>query len=121
MGVWFIQFRAWNVVFLVGFIVYVAIRGVYDKRTKGLEKSTRRMDGVERILLLFVFLGSMVIPVLYLLTPLLSFADYEPTRIAPWCGAFLMVPALWLFWRSHRDLGLNWSITLELRKEHQLI
>jgi len=27
-----------------------------------------------------------------------------------------MVIALWLFWRAHVDLGLNWSITLEMRK-----
>jgi protein-S-isoprenylcysteine O-methyltransferase Ste14 len=32
-----------------------------------------------------------------------------------------MVAALWLFWRSHADLGRNWSVSLELRKDHQLI
>ncbi len=32
-----------------------------------------------------------------------------------------MVIALWLFWRAHVDLGLNWSITLEMRKGHELI
>jgi protein-S-isoprenylcysteine O-methyltransferase Ste14 len=31
----------------------------------------------------------------------------------------LMVAALWLFRRSHADQ--NWSITLELRKGHQLV
>jgi protein-S-isoprenylcysteine O-methyltransferase Ste14 len=29
--------------------------------------------------------------------------------------------ALWLFWRSHTDLGRNWSVTLEVRKGHQLV
>ncbi len=28
---------------------------------------------------------------------------------------------LWLFFRSHADLGTNWSITLEVREKHQLI
>jgi protein-S-isoprenylcysteine O-methyltransferase Ste14 len=28
---------------------------------------------------------------------------------------------LWLFHRSHVDLGTSWSITLELRKEHRLV
>ncbi len=32
-----------------------------------------------------------------------------------------MAAALWLFWRSHADLGPNWSVTLELRKGHQLV
>jgi len=33
----------------------------------------------------------------------------------------LMVAALWLFYRSHADLGLNWSVSLELRKGHELV
>ena len=28
---------------------------------------------------------------------------------------------LWLFHRSHADLGTNWSITLEVREKHQLV
>jgi protein-S-isoprenylcysteine O-methyltransferase Ste14 len=28
---------------------------------------------------------------------------------------------LWLFWRSHHDLGTNWSATLEVREGHTLI
>ena len=32
-----------------------------------------------------------------------------------------MLAALWLFWRSHSDLGLNWSAFLQMRKDHQLI
>ena len=32
-----------------------------------------------------------------------------------------MCVALWLFWRSHADLGTNWSASLELRESHALI
>jgi protein-S-isoprenylcysteine O-methyltransferase Ste14 len=32
-----------------------------------------------------------------------------------------VVIGLWLFYRSHADLGTNWSITLEVREEHRLI
>ena len=28
---------------------------------------------------------------------------------------------LWLFYRSHADLGTNWSITLEVHEQHRLI
>ncbi len=28
---------------------------------------------------------------------------------------------MWLFWRSHTDLGNNWSVTLEVRSTHQLV
>jgi protein-S-isoprenylcysteine O-methyltransferase Ste14 len=32
-----------------------------------------------------------------------------------------LVIGLWLFHRSHADLGTNWSITLEVREQHRLI
>jgi protein-S-isoprenylcysteine O-methyltransferase Ste14 len=32
-----------------------------------------------------------------------------------------MTLAVWLFWRSHADLGRNWSPSLELREGHELV
>ena len=113
--------RSSNIVFLVGFIVYVTIRGVFERRARINEKMVRRLDAVEKILLFFVGIGSLLLPVLYLFTPLLAFADYRLPVFAPWLGTALMIAALWLFYRSHADLGKNWSVTLELHKGHQLI
>jgi protein-S-isoprenylcysteine O-methyltransferase Ste14 len=79
------------------------------------------MDAREKILLFIVITGSLLLPFVYLFTPLLAFADYRLPSFVPWCGAAVMVAALWLFWRSHSDLGLNWSVTLAMRKEHELI
>lgn len=110
-----------NIVFLIGFVIYIGIRHVFAKRTKAEEKTIRRIDGVEKSLLLIVVAGSLLIPVLYLFTPLLGFADYRLPRFVPWFGTGIMLGSLWLFWRSHADLGLNWSVTLEMRKDHQLI
>lgn len=36
-------------------------------------------------------------------------------------GATILASAVWLFWRSHADLGRNWSPSLQLREEHQLV
>lgn len=113
--------QPWNIVFLVGFILYAGIRREFIKRTKANEKVVSRMDGLDKSLLIVVIPGSLLLPVLYLFTPWLAFADYQLPEFAPWLGTSVMVAALWLFWRSHADLGLNWSVTLEIRKEHQLI
>jgi len=113
--------QPWNIVFLFGFLAYVAIRGVFERRTRGTEMAVRRVDGRERTLMAIVFLGCLLLPVLYLFTPWLAFADYRLPAIVPWCGTVVMVAALGLFWRSHADLGQNWSVTLELRKGHQLV
>lgn len=110
-----------NIVFLIGFIAYGTIRGVFERRTKGNETAVSRVDWRDRTLMVIVFVGNLLLPVLYLFTPWLAFADYRLTAFAPWCGTAVMGAALWLFWRSHADLGQNWSITLELRKGHQVI
>jgi protein-S-isoprenylcysteine O-methyltransferase Ste14 len=113
--------QPWNVVFLIGFLAYLGIRHEFGRRTAGNEKIVRRVDGLEIALLVVVCSGSLLLPVVYLFTPWLSFADYRLPAWAPWCGTAAMIAALWLFWRSHADLGLNWSVTLEMRKDHQLV
>src|SRR6266436_2169852 len=115
------RMQAWSVVSLVRLIVSHSLRGVFGGRTKRNEKAVSRVDRTDRALVALVFVGSIVLPALYLFTPRLGFADYRLPAFIPWCGAVTMVIALWLFWRAHVDLGLNWSITLEMRKGHELI
>ena len=115
------RIQPWNLVFLVGFAVYTGIRHVFKRRARGGEKAVRRVDGRELTLLGIMGVGTLLLPILYLFTPWLAFADYRLLPLAPWCGTLIIAAALWLFWRSHADLGPNWSVTLELRKEHELI
>ena len=116
-----LRYQVWNITFLIGFVVYLSIRGVFARRTKTNQKTISRIDTLEKILLAIVIPAGVLLPVLYIFTPLLSFADYNLPPFVPWCGTLLMVAALWLFWRSHADLGLNWSVSLEIREGHQLI
>jgi|SRR5688572_1235212 len=113
--------QPWNIVFLVGFIAYVIIRGVFAQRSKGNVKALSRSDRREFILIVIMAIGSMILPIVYLFTSLLRFADYRLPSFIQSVGAILMVVALWLFWRSHADLGTNWSRTLEIQKGHQLV
>ena len=111
----------WSIVFLVGFVVYMGIRNVYARRLKTEKSVVRRIDGLEKALLAFVMLGSLLAPAAYLFTPLLRFADYDLPTFVPWIGVLVMTLALWAFWRSHADLGRQWSISLEVREDHRLI
>ena len=111
----------WDIVFLVGFAAYIAIRGWFDRRTQWQEKAVSLRDVRERAVIFLVFCGCLVLPAIYLFTPWLSFADYGPPFFRGWCGVVVMAVALWLFWRAHADLGQNWSVTLELRRDHQLV
>jgi len=113
--------QPWNIAFLIGMFIYVGIRHVFSERVKGQDTTVQHVDGLEKALLGIVTIGSLVLPALYLFSPWLSFANYQLPAAVPWVGAGAMVVALWLFWRSHADLGKQWSVSLEVRADHQLI
>ena len=110
-----------NAVFFVGLVVQFLIRSHYIKQTKSETKKVQQVDRIEKILLAAVVPSALLLPVLYYFSPLLSFADIGVPSKIRWVGSGVMVASLWLFFRSHRDLGLNWSTSLELRQEHQLV
>lgn len=107
--------------FLVGFCAYVGIRAFYKQQTKSNQIEISRMDFLEKALLVLLIPGALLLPLAYLFTPWLGFADYQLPTGADLFGLLLMVAALYLFWRSHADLGQNWSQTLEVRKGHELV
>lgn len=110
-----------NALFFIGLVVQIVIRHHFIQRTKAEKKSVQRIDRTEKILLAAVLPAALLFPPLYCFTPLLSFADYGLPGGIRWTGAVVMVVSLWLFWRSHVDLGQNWSVSLELRQNHQLV
>jgi len=72
-------------------------------------------------LLALMWIAMMILPILSIVTPLLSFADY-PLRVVPLLlGTVCLVFGLRFFYRAHADLGTNWSISLELREEPRLV
>jgi protein-S-isoprenylcysteine O-methyltransferase Ste14 len=110
-----------QVIFLVGLVSYVAIREVYQRRVAGNEGTVKRSSASDRLLVVLVFIGQAIVPGLYLFTPWLNGANYELPRALAWLGAVITAAGLWVFWRSHADLGKNWSVTLELQSDHRLV
>jgi protein-S-isoprenylcysteine O-methyltransferase Ste14 len=110
-----------NAVFFIGLVVQFLIRHHFVRRTKSEQKKVRRIDRTETILLAAMFPAVLLLPPLYCFTPLLSFADYDLPSSIRWAGAVVLVASLWLFWRSHVDLGQNWSVSLEIREQHELV
>jgi protein-S-isoprenylcysteine O-methyltransferase Ste14 len=98
----------------------VVIRAPHGKRSRTVPVVKSRKGVLEVVLLTIAWIAFFLVP-LWIVTPLLSFADY-PLEPAPFfLGVMCLALGLWLFYRSHADLGLNWSITLELREKHQLV
>jgi protein-S-isoprenylcysteine O-methyltransferase Ste14 len=105
---------------LVGCVLCIAIRAPYEKQSKGIAVAESRRGGLETRLLVLMGFGFLLLPIAAM-TPLLAFAEYELHPAAFAAGGVCMLTGLWLFHRSHADLGRNWSVTLELREGHRIV
>jgi protein-S-isoprenylcysteine O-methyltransferase Ste14 len=107
-------------VILAASIIMVAIRAPHGQRSRSVKVVKNRRGKRELILLTLAWLG-FIIPLVWVASPAFSFAEY-PLRLGPLiAGVICLAVGLWLFYRSHVDLGTNWSITLQVREHHQLI
>ena len=107
--------------YVIGLIVGSVIRGVYVRQYKQSRITDARKTGLDRLLLSLSALGLLILPLIYLLTPWLDFADYHIPAWAGWVGAAIFVAALWSLWRSHVELGRNFSPELEIMEQHSLV
>lgn len=108
-------------VWCAGVIGWFIIRYPYQRRSRRTAK-VRRSDRIrETILMSISATGLGVIPAAYVLGGAFRSADYPFRPWQAWFGATVFAAALWLFRRAHKDLGRNWSITLEVREQHMLV
>lgn len=64
---------------------------------------------------------AMLVPLVYVFSSWLDFADYSLPDWLRWIGVLLFAGAAVLLWKTHRDLGRSWTPTLGFREEHILI
>jgi protein-S-isoprenylcysteine O-methyltransferase Ste14 len=107
-------------VIIAASVVMIAIRAPHGGRSRRVKVVKDRKGRLEVVLLSLAMLGFFV-PILWLASPLFSFADYTLRPMALAGGIVCFVVGLWLFFRSHADLGTNWSITLQVRENHSLV
>jgi len=65
--------------------------------------------------------GLGIVPCIYLAVHFPRFADYPVVPVLSYLGIVVDLACLWLFHRTHRDLGRNWSVSLDLRERHTLV
>ena len=106
---------------IAGNLAGIAIRVPHDSRNGKIRVVDDRKGKLEICLLILMAIAVMILPIVAMATPLLSFADYALTPWAFVAGAGCLALNLWLFYRSHADLGTNWSATLQVRDGHSLV
>lgn len=105
---------------LAGTLVMIAIRAPHGRRSRVVKVAANYRTRLETGLLVLAWVGFLV-PLIWVASPAFSFGEY-PLGAGPLvAGVMCLAIGLWLFYRSHADLGTNWSITLQVREHHRLI
>ena len=108
-------------VYFAALVIQIIIRVPLTKMRKQEKMSEQRVTSQEKALLGLLSLGGLAVPIIYAATNWLDFANYTLPAWASWLGVLFTAGAVFVFWRAHADLGLNWSPTLEIREKHELI
>ena len=110
-----------KLVWWAGVIGWFAIRYPHQRRSRKTPVASRRERVRDGVLLAISFTGLFIVPVIWVTTGAPQAADYPFHPLFAWLGAFVFAMALYGFYRTHRDLGRFWSVTLEIRQTHQLV
>ena len=108
-------------VWTLGIVAWYVIRYPFERKAKRVRIVGDSRSLSERVGLIAATTGLGVVPAIYVATGLPRWAEYAPRVWAIVIGAVVYGGALWLFRRSHKDLGKNWSITLEIRDQHRVV
>ena len=106
--------------FLFGLAVGTFIRKWYSKGRRRDRITDDRTEGPVMWVLMSLWGVAQILPIFYVLTSWLDFANYHLPTWAGLAGAAIFVAGLWLLWRSHADLGRNWSPSLQIKEGHAL-
>lgn len=110
-----------EIIWFAGLAAWYIIRYPFERRAKKVATTQSRFGRRESGLLALAFAGLWIIPGIYALTGFPRALDRPLIPAIAYVGVANLCAALWLFYRSHLDLGRNWSISLEIRKEHRLV
>ena len=110
-----------KLVWVAGIIAWYVIRYPHQRRSRKTPIASRRERVREGILLTLSFAGLFILPVIYVTTGEPQLADHPFHPLLAWSGTAVFAVALIGFYRTHRDLGRFWSVTLEIRQTHELV
>lgn len=109
-----------KIVYFVGFLLATSIRKIYTSGKNSSDLKIQKRDNIEMFFLILNGIG-MLIPIVYVFSSVLDFADYTLPDWLAWTGVAFFAFAILLLWKSHYDLGKNWTIIPALRQEHNLV
>lgn len=113
-----------EVAYLIGALLSMVVRTVYGiKYRRSGQEATLSSDREPLLVSVFMALWgiAMTVAIIEVLSGWLDFVDYHLPRWVGWVGIIIDGVGVWLLYRSHADLDVQWSPSLELRGDHHLV
>lgn len=110
-----------ELVWFAGLVAWYIIRFPFERAAAQVPIKKSHADRRDWLVLALAVIGLFVIPAIYAVTGFPAALDRPFNAAVAWSGLLPLAGALWLFYRSHVDLGRNWSVTLTVRKRHVLV
>jgi protein-S-isoprenylcysteine O-methyltransferase Ste14 len=108
-------------IFVALVIGWYIIRYEHARRSRREKIVLSARGPLETALLLISLTGLGLVPLVYVATGIPRFTTYSFHSLFAWLGLFFAIAALVMFHLTHRALGRNWSVSLDVRQGHQLI
>ena len=100
---------------------WFVIRMPHARRSRRTPVARSDRGAREITLLLISLTGLGILPLLYVSTGFPRVADYPFRPAQALLGVVVAVVALAMFYLTHKALGRNWSVSLEVRQSHKLV
>lgn len=110
-----------KIIWLAFMAVWLVLRQNPGRRARKTPVRHSRRGPREFALLGASLAGLGIVPLVYVVAHVPRFADYPVLPPLTYLGIAVDVACVWLFYRTHRDLGQNWSVSLDLRERHTLV
>lgn len=100
---------------------WYVIRIPHERRSRKTPVARTARGPREITLLLISLSGLGILPFAYVLTGFPRFADYGFRPLQAGLGVLVAVASLVMFHLTHKALGRNWSVSLDIREKHKLV
>ena len=109
-----------KIIYFIELMIVIVVRKSFERKHIKLDIEIQKKNTFDLIFLVLNGVG-MVVPIVYVFSSWLDFANYTLPYWMGFIGVFLFAIAIWLLWKSHNDLGRNWTPTVSLRSDPKLI
>lgn len=115
-------YSTFNIIYPAGMLIASVIRKSYAWKYRKIKIKEGKRSAIDISLIFFSSLG-LILPLVFIFSSVLDFADYKrPEPIGRGgAGTAVYCAFIWLLWRSHSDIGKNWTMVLGIRENHILV